>query len=803
MSFFVVPAVSYQTQQKINKHKQDKSKHKKKKHSHRHHSHQDNSPDDSSIISSATSVHSSTLPRHSEDPLPSIEGVEESAETAEIPVIGQVAECPNPSLIAERFTTALGGGSPTQKSPGSGSSTPPHPKIGEDNESLFSNRNSASYSDLAIAATTGERLRNNSTLSATSINSGSSNVKYRRNSSLSSAHSNPKASAAQAPSSKPTSGSRLRKLSSPFIGDPKTLPKEAKTPQSPIFKTSPMQSPKTQLTSNPLARADGSSMISPFRPVLVLAELNTMESMKKALFTPAFQVFRYNNFLEILSDHHNNDPVNFANVRNHSLLKFIGRHKKSSSLRRKYDSLEHYDTRAYEAILAYELLNVRRFVRKLIHDESVHNHHPIINTEELVQVNFSNYVRYLINLPQGVNQANLSEDERTHYKYKDLFAKLADAFYQLKKDESGDIGNEELTKVNLLLHAITKVSYEFILLEKYNIHILCKLNSNSIVTSASQVELFNRYQDSISKDNPESVKVLFYNTFYSVQYSWFWALTMPFVRVFETNIYAENPKIINDFDLYKEIESRTRKQSFAESDKDMFDNYFKKLGIDDFKQFKSYSPKKLIKITKSIDNESPRYANVKRHEVPDPAATYSHKPQNFEYLSDSISTVESNTFDLIQSRDLTMQITTTNYKIILREFHRLLKVGGILELPIIQFGSDSLDNFFAKERDITTQWDFLDIDLTKYLKTIPNFTEVLLAELSSIFGKGNVKFTIVLLNSANEVNNFLIKRLGIQVYEIFGRVDDYCEKFNFNDDTVKSVIDNSIHYYINIRAQKV
>lgn len=774
MSFFVVPAVSYQTQQKINKHKEDRAKQRKKKRN-GHRSLQtnlhltDSAPDDASIVSSAApSVKSQSLSK----------GIEES-------VSEESTNMETSNVVADKFSNALASNS--------GSSTPPHGK-NDGLDSLFSStRKSSSFSDLAAIPI--DRNRNNSALSATSAGSATSNTKYRRNSSLSSSHSNPNA----APTGQPKQSRFSRKLSSPFIGDAKLLPKEAKQLVSPSIKMSPTQLPK-QITTASLIRGDGHPVIAPFKPVILMSVLNKVESMQAFLFTPSFQIFRYNNFLDILSDHHYNDPINFARVRSHSLLKFINRHRKSSSIRNRFDTLQHHDIRAYESILAYESLNVRKFLRILIREELIHSHHPIINNEELVQVNFSNYVRYLINLPSNVNPSTLTEVERTHYKYKDFFRKIADALYSLKQEDMGDGCDVELTKVNLLLHSITKVSYEYILLEKYNIQILGKFHNNCILASQSLRGLFEKYKEKITSQDPESTKVLIYNTFYSVQYGWYLALTVPFVRVFETNIYAENPKIIDDLELYAEIESRIRKQSFVESDKLLFDDYFKKLQFEEFSEYKSMPPEKLVNMAKAVDNESAKYSDVNRHEYPDPSASFSHKPMNFEFYSESLSTLESNSFDLIHSRDLQLQLTPTNYKIVLREFYRILKVGGKLETPIVKYGNESI---FQGAKDGKPQWDFMEIDLANFLKIIPNFIEVLLVELYEIFGKGNVKFSVVLLSSSNEVNNFLIRRIGIQLFEIFGKIDEYCAKFKDHDDPVKPMsTEGGIHYYINICAQK-
>ncbi|EGW29982.1 uncharacterized protein SPAPADRAFT_144133 [Spathaspora passalidarum NRRL Y-27907] len=559
--------------------------------------------------------------------------------------------------------------------------------------------------------------------------------------------------------------------------------------------------------SERLGTPQGEGTIPPFRPFTDLTILNSMKEMEQHMYSPGYQIFRYNNFLYLLSEYHPSDAVNFANVRNHSLLKFITRQKRAHEVlqdeKSNISTEEHYDVRIYESFLAYELYSSRVFMRQLIKQASFD--HQMYNHEELVQTNISNYIRYLLNLPVNVNVNELNDVEKKHYEFKALFKRIADALYQMKKDETSDeISNEKEIKTKLLLEAITKVSYEYILLEKYNIEILNKFSDNNILEKRVLKYLFSKFHERVKVHNPESTKLLLFNTFYSVQYGWYLAVACPFVRVFETNVYAEDKDLIANKAAYEEIESKTSKRDFSQSDQMLFDTYFKKLMFSSFQEYSTMSSEKLIKLLKLIDNQSPKYSRMNRHEIPDPSSTFSHKPMNFEYYSDGLATIESNSFDMIDSPDLPLQVTVENYKTIIGEFYRILKPGGIFETKSMQFGSRSVVDFLEKHKGggYPRSWDFDVFNLECFYDVVPQFVEAILKELNFVFGTGNVKFTVLLVCANSEVNNFLIKFSGLKLFELAGKFNDYCSMFEDQGDSSMIDKDSSVHFVVHIRARK-
>lgn len=541
-----------------------------------------------------------------------------------------------------------------------------------------------------------------------------------------------------------------------------------------------------------------------FKPIIDLSIVNSYETMKEHMVLPTFQVLKYRNFLNILSDHHQNDPISFASVRNHSLINFIASYKVGKLIPENVDIKQH-DLRFYETLLGTELLRSRTIFRQLIRRDSakVKNKSMIINCEELVQLNLSNYVRFVLNMPDEIPipLEQLDSFQRTHYKYKDLFKKIGHVLYLMNREVGGD-ENPESSKA-YILQTIRKVSYEYILLEKYLLHIFSKIGDNSLIQSRNLKDLFDKFNNKMQSNNNESIKVLHYNAYFSSQYSWYLSITAPFIRVFEMNSYSEDFELVNNYDNYYRNLNDTKKVSFKDLDVDLHENYFKKLGLDDYLKYRSLTPEKLVALHKSIDKSSQKLNNSKKIETDGGLSNTSHKPMNFEYYTESLATISSETFHLIQSRDLALQLTPKNYSIILTEFYRILQKDGVLEIPFIQLSRNKVMESFVQQHDFSKEEGFMNLNLLEQFNMIPEFLQTILKELSNIFGKENVKYHVSLLNSIGELNCFLAKHICFQLFEIFGRLDEYSAKFtNVDDMSLRDINEDGMYYYIYIRAHK-
>lgn len=97
----------------------------------------------------------------------------------------------------------------------------------------------------------------------------------------------------------------------------------------------------------------------------------------------------------------------------------------------------------------------------------------------------------------------------------------------------------------------------------------------------------------------------------------------------------------------------------------------------------------------------------------------------------------------------------------------------------------------------------MNLNLLEHFNMIPDFLQAILKELSNIFGEGNVKYHVSLLNSIGELNCFLAKHICFQLFEMFGRLDEYSAKFTNVDDTnLRDINEDGMYYYIYIRAHK-
>lgn len=549
-------------------------------------------------------------------------------------------------------------------------------------------------------------------------------------------------------------------------------------------------------------------VIPPFNVNTDLSVYNTRESLERTFVSPNYLVFRFNSFLDLLSEHHSTDAIGISSIRYHLLLKFISKQKNAKDFIRKGNKLSFgspYGLTMADSVLAYHLYGpMRGILRELIRMRL--NDHGWKNHEELVQCNFINFVRYVATLPDNANPAELNDIEKKIYEFKEVFNQTANAMYLLKKEQATESDSADIAefRFKLLIETITKVCYEYLLLEKYRLDITTKYNNNHLIDKQILKKLFYKYEANIRSGNRENVKVFVYNTSYLIQYSWYVALSMPFLRVLESHVYTEDKNLIQDLEQYRRVEMITPKMDFTASEQELFDTFTKKLSFGSFSEYNNTTMDKLVKLHRSIDNQSPKYAKINRHELPDPASNYSFRPMNFEYYNSSMATLRNESFELILTPDLILQATEKTYRTLVSECYRILKPGGTLVIDSIQFGAKNPQEFLERYKDgrFPEVIGDEDLGLLKYFDAIPNFTETILKELSLVFGKNNVQFSVTLLSSSLDVNSFSIKFVGMRLFEIVGKVDEYCDSFTETGENFKSESNESIHFSIHIRASK-
>ncbi|CAH6723518.1 hypothetical protein CLIB1444_16S00606 [[Candida] jaroonii] len=768
MSFYIVPSVSYQTQQKI-KQAQKKAKHKKsKKHGDKSDS-KLNSPSSSTNASiRASSIYEEPIEEEGQHK-DTTSGTSVSGTSASISGSSNNDEFPN------NLTDKLSSLKRTESSGSIASKYIESPKSTNQNTSYFEIKPGTFSSEGNSPANITDNINfqhldiNERRRNSTSTSSSVPRMRLRQNSSLSLA-------------SQQTVMSNKDKEKSKLANPTDSEDNESiNSKSSKIFK--PNYSPTTSFE------------FPRFECTLDLTVMNSIETITESFYSPTFQIFRFKNFLDILRGQHDNDPINFANIRYNSISKFLLRHNDFTDVAIE-DVVKGFDIKNFEGVLSCSLISMRSFIRKLIRYDSnkTVNRSEIYSCEELVQINFTNYLRFILNLPQSVLTApaeSLTEYQLVHQKFKIMFTRLIKALHTFQKEDSGDDLSTATNAVAFLFQLITKVSYDYILLEKYHINILTKLSNNCLIDGRLASTLFDKYQNALSSpDSFQPPKVLFYNAYFSVQYSWYLSVTVPFVRVFESNIFNENANLISNYEKYKEMEKTIKKTNFQDSDQGLYDSHFKKLNLESFGDFKSMTDEQLVDLQRAT-------------EIPDDVEKRnnfqgSHKPQNFEFYGNSLATLEEGTFDLIQCRDLLFQLTNTNYKTLISEFYRVLKTGGVLEIPIILSGADTIksDNSIVGLPKFTRT---TGSDLSSHYDMIPNFAEVLLTTIIEVFGDDNVKFSCVLLNSSNEITSFLARDIGLHVAEIISKTDEFCKQFYADQGTVNQ----DVHFFFPIQAIKL
>lgn len=547
----------------------------------------------------------------------------------------------------------------------------------------------------------------------------------------------------------------------------------------------------SETSSNSTSRSD----ILEFKTFQSLEILNSAASIDIHFFKLDFAAIRFIQFLDGICDHQISDATNFSGVRVHSLNKFVSRQK--SRLRNEKDletSLTKMDMHHFEGLIAYQLLLCRNFLRRLILLESTTKSWP---PEELVQSNVINYIRFLLLLPKiSQSQCNKLDKVYTmHYKFKNFFADMAEKLNSMRKDGYFDEICDDILSGDALLQCVGKISYEFNLLENYYVHILVKLSAGFLIDHRITKNLFNLYKLNVKLEKKESMKVLVFNAFFSRQYSWYMAVSLPFLRIFETSIFYDLPPDESTSDVAIPELNNCNKSDLSEEDEKLWHEHFCQLNLGTFEEFKNMSRKDLATLHKGSSTFPTKQSLEEGSER-------GVKPANFEYFTRPLSEIETGTFHVIQSRDLNYQLNIDNYKLVLREFHRMLKSGGVLELPLFRSGEEAgqampqgLKSFFP---DPNT---YMGLEIKNQLSLIPHFLEALLQELSVLFGPKNIKFSSSLLSKKLNMNAYLMNFTAFSIYELLGEIDQLCERFDHIEGFDK-LSNTECHYFFYIQAEK-
>lgn len=523
-----------------------------------------------------------------------------------------------------------------------------------------------------------------------------------------------------------------------------------------------------------------------FRPLTDLSGLHAHVTEMQDTLSTEYPYFRYNMFLDYLGVSSRKDPVSFGDIRYECLMKYIYscRHDKDF---KKVELCK--DLQYYENLLRSLMRSIRNFIRVILRERSFPEK-GFKNNDELVHLNGVKYIHFLMTLPSQVSMDDekLSICQKTTLQYKETLQNIDHCLRSLAKEKTD--GAMEMHNFGyFFVQVARKVANDYTLLELYRIHIYDKLGNNSLIGTRSLQKLFGKYNSRKKENISTTVKVLHYNTHFSMFLSWWMAVRVPFVRLIEMSAYNEEVELVTNFDSYRSHEMNAQKVSFEELDIKLRNNFFEFINIPDYEVYRSLAAERLTHIQSFMQNLSSSDKNSSEN-----LASYGCKPVNYEYSSESLRRIPSESISLITSRDLKLQLTPSSYYVILREFYRILESDGILEIPM--FVTDGLESVKNGSVFQLNCCKYGDIDLNEFFDCIPNFFQVVLDELQKIFGRENVKYNVTILNKFDNLGKYLANAEAFSNMEIAG-IKPVKESYEKN-----SPFENEVNLLVNIFAHK-
>lgn len=523
-----------------------------------------------------------------------------------------------------------------------------------------------------------------------------------------------------------------------------------------------------------------------FRPLTDLSGFHAHGSEIKNTLSTEYPYFRYNQFLDYLGVSSRKDPISFGDIRYECLMKYINSYRHNNDIKKVELSK---DLQYYENLLGSVMQSMRNFIRIILREE-YSPEKDFKNNDELVHLNGVKYIHFLMTLPSQVSldDEKLNIYQKTTLQYKEILQNIGHCLRNLAKERiDGAMATHNFGY--FFVQVARKVANDYSLLELYRIHIYDKLGNNSLIGTRSLQKLFEKYISRKKENSFNTVKVLNYNTHFSMFLSWWMAVRVPFVRLIEMSAYNEEIDLVNNIDSYHSHEVNAKKVSFEELDIKLRNDFFEFINITDYKAYRILATEKLTQIqnfyTKFVLSNENRGQNL---------ASYGCKPVNYEYSSESLQRIPSESISLITSRDLKLQLTPSSYYVILREFYRILERDGILEIPMVV--TDNLESVKNNSIFHLNCCKYGEIDLSGFFDCIPNFFEVVVVELQRIFGRENVKYNISALNEFDNLGKYLSKAEAYSNMEIAG-VTPVKEIYENH-----SSLENEVNLLVNIFAHK-
>lgn len=443
--------------------------------------------------------------------------------------------------------------------------------------------------------------------------------------------------------------------------------------------------------------------------------------LKKDLFFATDTSYNFSSFLSTVYGQEQNDPIYYAKTRNQSIKNF--RHSLLSNTNPESGSF--YSDKSGDRT-GHLYVTFRSRVKSAILKRLG------LNKTEIPRIPEEIYQRFARVLTR--ESSRMKNAETTCIGPVDLaliFEKT-----HLDSDDSSQPQNTNQLETDKLI--ITKFSNEYTLLEHYFIQVIEILGNGLLVDRRTFDKLVALFTLNMKLENMESVKILSFNNGLSTLYSWYLALTLPFVRVFETNsLFQSIPS------TQKEYISASFAQEYLESlDQELYLSYFRSLDLRVLPIIPSMRKAGLLRLMYGeqfhVDSSSTKPS-----------------PENFEYFSQSLDVLPEASFHLIHSRDLTLHDEKLDFKHTALQFYRILKKNGLLEIPILMPGSSRplIPSVSVNETEDNSinYWS---------LVVTPMFSI-----LSEVFGSENVQFSVATSSFAAEMNEYLQQFISLEQHE--------------------------------------
>lgn len=513
----------------------------------------------------------------------------------------------------------------------------------------------------------------------------------------------------------------------------------------------PHDSPKTDNKEKPNSICDDEERI------LIPKTEELASNRLKFIIETSDATLRYKTFLNIVSGQEENDPIYYSKTRNQSIQDFTYRIRLQvcHNLGSQYPE---------DRTLGHEYLGLRSQVEAYILSKlsSEHNKSKVLSEEIIQRILYLFFEKRLVldasgpecrhgDIPQSIDNVHCPSF---------LEECLVD---QDKAEPSGETRPRGQSSQDSR-QKLAKINTEFVLLEHYFIQLLEKLGNGFLIDRKIIDHLLSLFELNLKLDNPDSIKILNFNTHMTSHYSWYLAISIPFARIFE---------ISSSFSLGIPSEERGIETSLqryiSELDYALFKSYFSQLSSS------SFTKKRFLR-----RSEMSEQAEISQEN----AANNSTKPPNFDLFSQSLDSLPDETFHVVHSRELDFLDDTLDIHSTFREFYRILKKGGLLEIPLHIFRESSLQLHSSSNIE-KGQKEHIKSLWTKVMTPI-------FASLTQFFEADKVQMSAAITSSTGELHSFISRFITLKKFDLM----------NIRSESMETDCHNEEGLFVYLRAEK-